>query len=229
MIKFKNSYPNALNKLQKLLFIDTNNASKINFPTEDITNIDNRYFEFRDSIVFNHGKYQILSLNQPNKNKLALHAVKLSLVVSGCMYTYFGLYNILYLHPLKSVIWFSLSVFCFRTYQSIIENRKFIITSISLLENCKSVELHLNKESFVVDIKEIRKLKQNESIFILKIMPFIIDEYFPIIVKNQFYLIPKRIEVANSELLKAITEGKYIDLKKGVKINESEILNLMYF
>jgi len=133
-------------------------------------------------------------------------------------------YNLVFLHPLKTVFWGSLSLLALRIYYSINNNKTFIITALQLLEDCKTIEFSTSSKIHTADIKEIRKLKQSESIFFLKIMTA--DDYFPIIIKNQFYLIPKKIKVFNSELFKAITEGKYIDLKKGVKIDEKEVVDI---
>jgi len=211
-----------LKKYKRLFHLDITRAGKINFPSDDITNLDSKLFEYRDSLIFNNGKYQLLQLAK--SNKLYSKSFKLFLLTSGMYNMYNAGYNLVFLHPLKTVFWGSLSLLALRIYYSINNNKTFIITALQLLEDCKTIEFSTSSKIHTADIKEIRKLKQSESIFFLKIMTA--DDYFPIIIKNQFYLIPKKIKVFNSELFKAITEGKYIDLKKGVKIDEKEVVDI---
>ena len=56
-----------------------------------------------------------------------------------------------------------------------------------MLEDGKKVEVNIGKKTIISDIKEIRKLKQNEGLFFIKIMPGVNYDFFPIIINKQFY------------------------------------------
>jgi len=195
-------------------------ASKITFPSEDIINSESKFATINDSIVFRDGKYKVIEAN--SKMKTTLKLMEGGLILINVLVGYKFATSLLFLRPLKSVFYGGLLFFTMRGYYGIADNKKYIIDSIYLLEDGLRVQVQVDKKTITSDIKDIRRLKQNEGMFFTRIMPQVHEEFFPIIIDKQFYLIPKLIQVYNSEILSIITNGKYIQITETHKIESKK-------
>ena len=97
---------------------------------------------------------------------------------------------------------------------------------MNLLQDGKRVELLGESEPLIVDIKEIRRLTPEETLYVNEMFPDARMAYLPIVVKDQFFLMFKNSKIYHKEIFKAISQGKYIRVKEDNIINRDDSIDI---
>ena len=129
------------------------------------------------------------------------------------------LYN---LHIFKSILWAIPTAFLLRLIRGITDNKKLLITTISLLDDGKKVEIETVSGKYILPIGEMRLPTEEETGTIHRLLPNVNQNYYVVIIGQSNYLIPKEAGNRDREILNAIINGKYIDLTDGDKKIDKE-------
>ena len=57
-------------------------------------------------------------------------------------------------------------------------------------------------------------------------MPGVHKQFYPVIINNQFFLIPKSVEISNIDVFNALTSGKYIKIEENNKIHNKNTIDI---
>jgi hypothetical protein len=238
-ISFSNK-KNPIMRASSKLFYRINNKSIINFfkkkkfnpfgesneYTEQILkNKKEDYFDVHEHLIFQEGKLQITSANDSDKN--LANRLKNFLVVPATAFFGYKLGNsIIFFRPIRSVIWGLLFFASVRLYKGLSINKHYFIYNINLLQDGKRVELLGESEPLIVDIKEIRRLTPEETLYVNEMFPDARMAYLPLVVKDQFFLMFNNSKIYHKEIFKAISQGKYIRVKEDNIINRDDSIDI---
>jgi hypothetical protein len=162
------------------LFYKTNNKSIFNifkkqkfnpfgqsneYTEEMLKNKKEDYFDVHEHLIFQEGKLPIITANDSDKylaNRLKNFIVLPALAFFGYNLTK----SIIFFRPIRSIIWGSIFFITIRVYKGLSVNKHYFIYNINLLQDGKRVELLGEGEPLIVDIKEIRRLTPEETIYV---------------------------------------------------------------
>jgi len=184
------------------------------------------YYELHsnDKLLFTKGKHNILKSNASFKRMLNL--IKFGILSANIYCTYKSFKSLIFFRPIRTIFWGGLAFITFQMYNRTKNSVQYIIQSFFLYEDGKRIEVVSDVNKFITDISEVRKLRENEIIFFSKIMPGVHKQFYPLIINNQFFLIPKSVEISNLEVFNAITSGKYIKISEENKIHNKNTIDI---
>jgi len=210
------------NFFEKLLKYDNQNE-KIrlkNTPKED------EYFSTNEQIVFSQNKLLIVycRTNFTDSIKFLQKFIIYPLIT---VFTFFFIRSVFRIRIISTLFSGFFCIIFLRMNYGINNNKKHIITKMFLLDNGKECEIHTLENSFVTDIKNIRRLQLEEGFYLAKNINNMKKNYIPLAIDTKLYLIPLISIIQNQEILSAVSTGKYIKVEGG--INEENSIDIEEF
>lgn len=229
----KNIFKFSFNIYSKKLFTNIHNHNNNNNNVNDNIEIkspfskhnDNSdYFKPEELILFKDKKF--LLVEGKNANFQAMNILKYS-CIPFAVYSLYALgYNIFFFKIIKSVLWFLSYKFFKALFEGVSFNLKHLIYKVYLLEDGQTLQLILAKGELITNIKGIRKMNESETKFYFKKMMNIHDQFYPLIINEQLYLIPHNAIIYNKDILSAISNGKYIQLQESQKVKKENTIDI---
>lgn len=204
---------------------DSNNI----FQGENADNLKNgaekEYYTPSETLVFKEKKLMIVKAEQMQK-KLVQNFTYI-LMGLNTIFGYKCLANLYYWHPVYAIIWSVPFIFCLRLSSGLKGNKLLIINSISLYDDGENLEVEVMNHSFKTKIGEIRITTADEAKDMLKHLSVnIFQEYFPVIIGKNAYLLPRKLEINNKEILGAVMKGQYINLQGETGIKDDNTIDI---
>jgi len=214
-------------------FTSKNNNKNSNINNEESNKNQNNtkddvgeYFTPSETLEFKNGKCHIIVAD---KSQIKLvNFFTIGLTVGNVLFGYKFAKSLYYFSIFKSILWAIPLGICIRLSVGLNGNKQLIINAINLLENGKTLEIQALKTSFQITIGEMRIVNQIEAKIILaNFSSNLYNDYFPVVIRGVVYLLPKKLEINNKELLSAVMDGKYINLTDDdKKINKDDIIDI---
>ena len=195
------------------------------YTEEYLKNKKEEYFEVEENLVFQDGKLPIISANTSDKNlakRLRNYVVFPIIALTG----YKLAKSLILLRPFRSIFWGFSFYMSIRIYRGLDINKHYFIYGINLMQDGKRIELIGEGEPIIADMKEIRRLSPEETVYVAEMFPDARVAYLPIVVKDQFFLIFKNSKIHHKELFKAISLSKYIRVKEEQVINRDNAIDI---
>lgn len=187
---------------------------------DTIKNKKEDWVELEEPLYFKDQKYLIIEVEPSYRNSIVYMEKYLLFpgkIIFGSLSVYF-----LYCKRYFSFIFSFFTYLLFtRMNRGIKVNNKKMIDKIYLMENGTEVMVNTFDDTFITDIKNIRKLEVEEGLYLTTNLNTIHKNYVPISINQKLYIIPKRSITLNKEILNAISQGKYIKFDESVNSEES--------
>jgi hypothetical protein len=169
------------------------------------------YFIPKDPIVFKDKKYPLLKVKSLQTTLFIME--NLVFLPTMLFAFYRSIRSLLLFRPIRCIAWGAVGVLIMRYKYGIIQNKKFMISDMNLLEDGKTVEVKTyNNVVFNVDIFKIRRMTVDEALYFAQLIRNINTYYIPIVINKEFYIIEKTAAINDPELLNAVSQGQYISL-----------------
>ncbi len=216
------NFPKSNSLSKTTLFINNSffNFSKKSDPKENyLEDEDIRDIEFyipKEALVFKNQKCIIALANSEQRN-----FVKKVSIANNCLNGLFGykvISSIYYSSIIKTLFYLiPFAIFIYSSF-AIKINKMLLIQSISLYEDGKTLEIEVINDKFKVKIGKLKILNKENGLELNSLINlFVFKDYFPLKIKGKPYLLPKKLDINNREILGAIVNGQYISLEEGEK------------
>ena len=220
--KYKNNNSNT-NKSSSNTYNENINDT-INTENDDKT----EYHLPKDTLIFKDGKCQIVLADTSQKKLVNFFST--SLAVLNTIFGYKFISHIYYYHPIKAILWGIPFGLCIKLMIGLSGNKQLIIHSIYLLEDGKHLEIEVLKKTFKIKIGEMRIINLHEGKQLMaNFSNSLYNDYFPVIINQIVYLLPRNLSINNKDILSAVMSGKYINLndeEKKITLNNEDIIDI---
>ncbi len=122
----------------------------------------------------------------------------------------FSLYNLNSIFVLITIV---SGFYSLLKLQKLIPYNNIIIDSIYLNPCGERVIINTLTNKFEIDIMKIRKIRMTEMYLFKKFYENIYEEFIPIVINYEIFLIPKSLEYIDKEILFAISNSVYLENK----------------
>lgn len=200
--KSDNSYKPNTNKYDKY-----NNDTLITYSPTNI-------------MVLKSNKYMILKTS--NYDKCIQYFYKSTLCPLIGLSGYKLITSMIGFMPLGSVLWGAFLGCMLRGFYVYRENKNLFVEYMNLLEDGLRIEIKTFDHIFITEIKNTRKLTEEEVDQYIILFPFYLKTHVPLLIDQDIYLISRRSTIFDQNLLNAISNTKNIKLNKEnlIKLDE---------
>ena len=174
-------------------------------------------FKPEHELVFERRVYRLI------KTKNSFLYLKLLVFPVKMYFAYKSLRSIVFFRPMRTIFWAACLGATFYLEENNKKKENYVLEDINLLENGKEVNIKYNSFYETVPINQIRRLTEEESKYYDSLVPFTGRDYLPLVIRNKFYVISKRSDILDPEVLAAVSQGKSIDTTN--RINYENTLN----
>jgi hypothetical protein len=215
--RFNNYFKSKTNKIKR----DNSSSGK---EKENNTQAQEEFYEPTETLIFKENIYPILQMEESYKKKIKV--IEYLLYVALGLTGYKTITSLLHIRPFRTILWGGAFFISARLFRGILKNKTFIISAINLLNDGKKVQLVLESGTKVVDIKDIRRITNDEARYFQLMMGPGHERYRPLVVDKEIYVIWKESTVYDKEILSAVSSGKYIKIKGENIIKPDDIIDI---
>jgi hypothetical protein len=186
-------------------------------------NKKNNLYTTKQPLIFTNGKLNIMNstnsktikFNRINKN--IFKSIAYCAPIGTAISLYSGYYI---LGSLLGALWFVGG----KINHNMIQNLSRIVMEMNLLEDGKTVEVITVLKKFTVDIKSLHKPNKLDMANLLNFNPDIVSIHVPFLIESgpdkSYYYLPPPSEISiNQEILNAVINRSYINVKKKIGQN----------
>lgn len=184
------------------------------------TNNDPDWYETYEPRVFQNSRTNLVMAN--NYDSRASFALKNFIMYPIILLsTYKFLIAISGLRIFSTIFWGACGAICTKIVRGLEVNRRYIVLQIDLMDDGKNVVVKTEKNTKTYNIKDIRRLNNDEIIMISSRVPEFHLKYLPIIINDEVFLIDKTSNFSDTHLFKEICNGKFIKFKETINKDNS--------
>jgi hypothetical protein len=180
------------------------------------------YFEPTEPVVFKDKKYIVLE--SPDTDKMSNFIQYGALLPLSMLSGYKLITSIINFKILGSICWGVIFTGITRLMLGFIQNKHFMIKVINLLEDGKMVEIETFAQKFNVDISDIRKVTPEEALYYSNVIGG--NDFFPIVVKDEIFILSKGSLINDKTLFSAISNGNYIKLTQEKTVGKDDTIDI---
>lgn len=170
--------------------------------------------------LFINGEYQIVTTKRFSKSaySLTLYGILYPLIVySGVKVVY----KLLALKIFGTCFYVLIFLGLNMMKSNLVQRSAHFVTELNLLDDGKRLKIVTMSKSFIVDISNIRLLKDEEKLAYEAYYAERLKNFIPFIINNSMYLLHSKAEVLNKEVLKNVSMGNYIQISSNDENDET--------
>lgn len=194
--------------LKSFSFLSTNNEKNEMSPS--LSN-SRQSSIFLNKNLFINGEYQIVTTKRFTKStySITLYGILYPLIIySGVKVVY----KVLALKIFSTCFYVFIFLGLNMIKSNLVQRSAHFVTELNLLDDGKRLKIVTMSKSFIVDISNIRLLKDEEKLAYEAYYAERLKNFIPFIINNSMYLLHSKAEVLNKEALKSVSMGSYIQI-----------------